>query len=164
MMNRADTEEDEQRTKIFHIEGSQRSVISIHPRRKWMHSYEYECSFELGGGVGFKGEKWTLMSTADNVWIPRTELNATHTKLVAEMDRQESMNGQFRLLVRLEIEQHPKNFGLLPTAAAVLLDVGRSGLMPCGPGCQGGETPEGEKEKGPGKGGSGTEEDGRAGE
>ena len=53
------------------------------------------------------------MSTANNAWIPHTELIATHTKLVAEMDRQESIkNGQFRQLVRREIEQHCENFGL----------------------------------------------------
>ena len=113
MMNRACTEEDERGTKIFRIEGLQRHVISIHSRRKWKNSYEYECSFELGDRIGFKGEKWTLMSTANNSWIPRAKLIATHTKLVAEMDRQESIkNGQFRQLVRREIEQHCENFGL----------------------------------------------------
>ena len=36
------------------------------------------------------------MSTADNAWIPGTELIATLAKLVAEVDRQESKkNGQF---------------------------------------------------------------------
>jgi len=53
------------------------------------------------------------MSTADNAWIPRTELIATHSKMVAEVDRQESIkNGQFRQLVRKEIEAHAANFGL----------------------------------------------------
>ncbi|KAF8249773.1 ARM repeat-containing protein [Wilcoxina mikolae CBS 423.85] len=116
-MDRANTkitEEDEQgMKKIFRIDGSQRRVISIHSRRKFKNSYEYECSFELGDNVGFKGEKWTVMSTADNAWIPRTELIATHSKLVAEVDRQESIkNGQFRQLVRKEIESHCENFGL----------------------------------------------------
>jgi elongation factor 3 len=99
--------------KVFRIEGSQRRVISIHSRRKFKNSYEYECSFELGDNVGFKGEKWTVMSTADNAWIPRTELIMTHSKMVAEVDRQESIkNGQFRQLVRKEIEAHCENFGL----------------------------------------------------
>lgn len=116
-MDRANTkitDEDELgMKKVFRIEGSQRRVISIHSRRKWKNSYEYECSFELGDNVGFKGEKWTLMSSADNAWLPRTELVATHAKLVAEVDRQESIkNGQFRQLVRKEIEQHCENFGL----------------------------------------------------
>jgi elongation factor 3 len=116
-MDRANTkitEEDELgMKKVFRIEGSQRRVISIHARRKFKNSYEYECSFELGDNVGFKGEKWTVMSTADNAWIPRTELIATHSKMVAEVDRQESIkNGQFRQLVRKEIEAHCAQFGL----------------------------------------------------
>ncbi|CCX13130.1 elongation factor [Pyronema domesticum] len=116
-MDRANTkitEEDELgMKKIFRIEGTPRRVISIHGRRKFKNSYEYECAFELGTDVGFKSEKWTLMSSADNAWIPRTELIATHAKLVAEVDRQESIkNGQFRPLVRKEIEQHCEFFGL----------------------------------------------------
>jgi len=116
-MDRANTkitEEDELgMKKVFRIEGSQRRVISVHSRRKFKNSYEYECSFELGENVGFKGEKWIVMSTADNAWIPRTELITTHAKLVAEVDRQESIkNGQFRQLVRKEIETHCEQFGL----------------------------------------------------
>ena len=110
------TEEDEMgMKKVFRIEGTLRRVISIHSRRKFKNSYEYECSFELGDMVGFKGEKWTLMSSADNAWIPRTELIASHGKMVAEVDRQESIkNGQFRQLVRKEIEIHCEQFGLDP--------------------------------------------------
>jgi elongation factor 3 len=116
-MDRANTkitESDEQSmNKIYRIEGTQRRVISIHSRRKFKNSYEYECSFTLGENVGQKGEKWIVMSSADNAWIPRTELVATHTKMVAEVDRAESIKaGQFRQLVRKEIEAHCEQFGL----------------------------------------------------
>ena len=87
MKDRANTEEDEQGTKIFRIEVSQRRVISIHSRRRWKNSYEHECSFERSDRIGFKGENWTLMLTADNTWIPPTELIATQTMLVAEVYR-----------------------------------------------------------------------------
>ena len=66
--------------------------------------------------------------------------------------------------MRLEIERHCENLDLLPSAAVVLLDRGRNGLRPCGLGFQGVENPDSEEEKGPGKGGNGTEEGGRAGE
>lgn len=99
--------------KIFRIEGTQRRVISIHARRKFKNSYEYECSFSLGDNVGEKNEKWTVMSSADNAWIPRTELVASHAKMVAEVDRAESIKaGNFRPLIRKEIEIHCANFGL----------------------------------------------------
>ncbi|TGZ78531.1 hypothetical protein EX30DRAFT_350928 [Ascodesmis nigricans] len=116
-MDRANTkitDDDEQAmNKIFRIEGTQRRVISIHARRKFKNSYEYECSFSLGDNVGMKGEKWTVMSSADNAWIPRTELVTSHAKLVAEVDRAESIKaGNFRQLIRKEIEAHCANFGL----------------------------------------------------
>ena len=98
-MDRANTKitkEDEQGTKNSRVKDSQCRVISIHSRGKWKNSCEYEGSFEIGNRIRFKGEKWTLMSTADNAWIPRTELIATHSMLVAE-DRQELIkNGQLR--------------------------------------------------------------------
>merc|ERR1712098_225604 len=62
--------------KIYKIEGSQRRVIGIHSRRKFKNSYEYECSFALGENVGMKNERWIPMMTADNAWIPRTEILA----------------------------------------------------------------------------------------
>lgn len=116
-MDRANTkitDDDElAMNKIFRIEGTQRRVISISSRRKFKNSYEYECSFTLGENVGIKGEKWIVMSTSDNAWIPRTELITSHTKLVAEVDRAESIKaGQFRPLVRKEIEIHCSNFGI----------------------------------------------------
>ncbi|CUS12761.1 unnamed protein product [Tuber aestivum] len=116
-MDRANTkitDDDEQAmNKIFRIEGSQRRVISISSRRKFKNSYEYECSFTLGENVGQKGEKWIVMSTSDNAWIPRTELIASHAKMVAEIDRAESIKaGQFRQLIRKEIEAHCAQFGL----------------------------------------------------
>ncbi|TEY34334.1 hypothetical protein BOTCAL_0635g00020 [Botryotinia calthae] len=112
--NKIVTDEDEKAMdKIYKIEGSQRRVIGIHSRRKFKNSYEYECSFALGENVGMKNERWVPMMTADNAWIPRTEILASHQKMVAEVDQKEALaSGQFRPLVRKEIEQHCANFGL----------------------------------------------------
>jgi elongation factor 3 len=112
--NKIITDEDEKAMdKIYKVEGSQRRVIGIHSRRKFKNSYEYECSFALGENVGLKNEKWTPMMTADNVWIPRSEIMASHSKMVADVDQKEALaSGQFRPLVRKEIEAHCANFGL----------------------------------------------------
>jgi elongation factor 3 len=112
--NKIVTEDDEKAMdKIYRIEGTQRKVIGIHSRRKFKNSYEYECSFSLGENVGMKNEKWTPMMTADNAWIPRNELIVSHQKMVAEVDQKEALaSGQFRPLVRKEIEAHCANFGL----------------------------------------------------
>ena len=112
--NKIVTDEDEQAmNKIYKIDGSLRRVIGIHSRRKFKNSYEYECSFVLGENVGQKNEKWTPMMTADNAWIPRSEILASHQKQVAEVDQKEALaSGQFRPLVRKEIEAHCANFGL----------------------------------------------------
>ena len=112
--NKIVTNEDEKAMdKIYKVDGSQRRVIGIHSRRKFKNSYEYECSFVLGENVGQKNEKWTPMMTADNAWIPRTEILASHQKMVAEVDQKEALaSGQFRPLVRKEIEAHCANFGL----------------------------------------------------
>lgn len=112
--NKIITEDDvNAMNKIYKIEGTQRRVIGIHARRKFKNSYEYECSFTLGENVGMKNEKWTVMSTSDNAWLPRTELLQSHAKLVAEVDTKEAIaSGQFRPLVRKEIEAHCENFGL----------------------------------------------------
>lgn len=112
--NKQITEDDEKAMdKIFRIEGTQRKVIGINARRKFKNSYEYECSFALGDNVGMKNERWTPMMTADNAWIPRNELIASHAKMVAEVDQKEALaSGQFRPLVRKEIEAHCANFGL----------------------------------------------------
>src|SRR5690606_28627490 len=60
-----------------------------------------------------KNEKWTVMSTSDNAWLPRTELLQSHATLVAEADTKEAIaSGQFRALVRREMEAHCENFGL----------------------------------------------------
>jgi len=112
--NKIVTDEDEKAMdKIYKIDGTQRRVISIHSRRKFKNSYEYECAFKLGENVGLKNEKWTPMMTADNAWIPRSEILVSHSKMVAEVDQKEALaSGQFRPLVRKEIEQHCANFGL----------------------------------------------------
>lgn len=112
--NKIVTEDDEKAMdKIYKIEGTQRRVIGIHARRKFKNSYEYECSFALGENIGQKNEKWTPMMSADNAWIPRSEILASHQKLVAEVDQKEALaSGQFRPLIRREIEQHGANFGL----------------------------------------------------
>ncbi|KAI2464272.1 armadillo-type protein [Annulohypoxylon bovei var. microspora] len=112
--NKIITEDDEKAMdKIFKVEGSQRRVIGINSRRKFKNSYEYECSFALGENVGMKNERWVPMMTADNAWLPRTELLGSHQKMVAEVDMKEALaSGQFRALVRKEIESHCANFGL----------------------------------------------------
>nr|POE61073.1 elongation factor 3 [Quercus suber] len=112
--NKIVTEEDEKAMdKIYRIEGTQRRVIGVHSRRKFKNSYEYECSFALGDNIGLKNEKWTPMMTADNAWIPRNELIVSHQKMVADVDQKEALaSGQFRPLVRKEIEAHCTNFGL----------------------------------------------------
>jgi elongation factor 3 len=112
--NKIITDEDEKAMdKIYRVEGTQRRVIGVHSRRKFKNSYEYECSFALGENVGMKNEKWTPMMTADNAWIPRSEILASHGKLVADVDQKEALaSGQFRPLVRKEIEAHCANFGL----------------------------------------------------
>lgn len=51
--------------------------------------------------------------SAENAWIPRGELLESHGKMVAEVDQKEALaSGQFRPLVRKEIESHCANFGL----------------------------------------------------
>jgi elongation factor 3 len=112
--NKIITDDDEKAMdKIYRIDGTQRRVIGIHSRRKFKNSYEYECSFALGENVGMKNEKWTPMMTADNAWIPRNEIMQSHQKMVAEVDQKEALaSGQFRPLVRKEIESHCANFGL----------------------------------------------------
>ncbi|GFF32680.1 elongation factor 3 [Aspergillus lentulus] len=112
--NKIVTEDDEKAMdKIYKIEGTFRRVIGIHARRKFKNSYEYECSFALGENIGMKSEKWTPMMSNDNAWIPRSEIIQSHAKMVAEVDQKEALaSGQFRPLVRKEIEVHCANFGL----------------------------------------------------
>ncbi|PWY96288.1 elongation factor [Aspergillus sclerotioniger CBS 115572] len=112
--NKIVTDEDEKAMdKIYKIEGQPRRVIGIHSRRKFKNSYEYECSFLLGDNIGMKSEKWTPMMTSDNAWIPRSDIIQSHAKMVAEVDQKEALaSGQFRPLVRKEIEAHCEQFGL----------------------------------------------------
>lgn len=112
--NKVITEADEKAMdKVFKIEGTQRRIIGINSRRKFKNSYEYECSCAIGENVGMKNERWTPMMSADNVWLPRNELLASHQKMVADVDMKEALaSGQFRPLVRKEIEAHCANFGL----------------------------------------------------
>jgi elongation factor 3 len=112
--NKIITEADEKAMdKIFKVEGTQRRVIGINARRKFKNSYEYECSFAIGENIGMKNERWVPMMSADNAWLPRSELLASHQKMVADVDMKEALaSGQFRPLVRKEIESHCANFGL----------------------------------------------------
>lgn len=114
--NKIITDDDEKAAeKIFNIHGTQRRVVNIISRRKFKNSYEYECCFSIGENVGMKGERWTVMMTADNEWLPRSQLLASHQKMVADIDMKEALaSGQFRPLVRKEIESHCENFGLDP--------------------------------------------------
>ncbi|EPE10892.1 elongation factor 3 [Ophiostoma piceae UAMH 11346] len=112
--NKIITEEDEAAmNKVFRIGDTFRRVIGINSRRKFKNSYEYECSFALGENLGMKNERWVPMMSADNEWLPRTELLASHQKMVADVDMKEALaSGQFRPLVRKEIETHCSNFGM----------------------------------------------------
>ncbi|KAL3490438.1 armadillo-type protein [Aspergillus germanicus] len=112
--NKIVTEDDEKAMlKIYKIEGTPRRVIGVHSRRKFKNTYEYECSFSLGENIGMKSEKWTPMMTSDNAWIPRGDIMESHSKQVAEVDQKEALaSGQFRPLVRKEIEAHCAQFGL----------------------------------------------------
>lgn len=112
--NKIITDDDEKAMdKIYNIEGTQRRVIGIHSRRKFKNTYEYECSFALGENIGFKQERWIPMMTNDNAWIPRNEIIQSHAKMVAEVDQKEALaSGQFRPLVRKEIEAHCAQFGI----------------------------------------------------
>ncbi|KAL2811648.1 armadillo-type protein [Aspergillus granulosus] len=112
--NKIVTADDEKAMlKIYKIDGTPRRVIGVHGRRKFKNTYEYECSFSLGENLGMKSEKWTPMMTADNAWIPRSEIMESHSKQVAEVDQKEALaSGQFRPLVRKEIEAHCAQFGL----------------------------------------------------
>lgn len=112
--NKIITEADEKAMdKVFNIEGTQRRVIGINSRRKFKNSYEYECSYALGENIGLKNERWVPMMTADNTWLPRNEILGSHQKMVADVDMKEALaSGQFRPLVRKEIESHCANFGL----------------------------------------------------
>ncbi|OJJ80746.1 putative translation elongation factor eEF-3 [Aspergillus glaucus CBS 516.65] len=112
--NKIITDDDEKAMdKIYNINDTQRRVIGIHSRRKFKNTYEYECSFALGENVGFKQERWVPMMTSDNAWIPRTEIMQSHSKMVADVDQKEALaSGQFRPLVRKEIEAHCAQFGL----------------------------------------------------
>jgi len=127
--NKIVTEEDEKAMdKIYQVEGSFRRVIGIHSRRKFKNTYEYEISWSLGDNIGMKSEKWTPLMSADNTWLPRSEIIVSHPKQVADVDQKEALaSGQFRPLVRKEIEQHCANFGLEAELVSHSQMVGLSG-------------------------------------
>ena len=109
------TEEDEKaQLKVYRIEGRSFRVMSVLARRKLKNSYEYECSFSEGTMVGTKQEKWSdVLSSSENKWISRSELMSSHQKAMADVDMKEALaSGQFRALVRREIEQHCEGFGI----------------------------------------------------
>ncbi|KAG4304816.1 hypothetical protein PORY_001869 [Pneumocystis oryctolagi] len=108
------TENDELlMNKIFKINGTNRRIKEIHSRRKFKNTYEYECSFLLGENVGEKNERWIPLNSTDNAWLPRGELIESHFKMLAEIDLKEALkSGNFRPLIRKEIEKHCENFGL----------------------------------------------------
>ncbi|CAI7651798.1 unnamed protein product [Penicillium manginii] len=112
--NKIVTEDDEKAMdKIYKVEGTMRRVVGIHSRRKFKNTYEYEISWALGDNIGMKSEKWVPMMSNENTWLPRSEIIVSHSKQVAEVDQKEALaSGQFRPLVRKEIEQHCANFGL----------------------------------------------------
>ncbi|KAJ5908229.1 Elongation factor 3 [Penicillium taxi] len=112
--NKIVTEQDEKAMeKIYRVNDTFRRVIGIHSRRKFKNTYEYEISWSIGDNIGMKSEKWTPLMSADNTWLPRSEIMESHSKQVAEVDQKEALaSGQFRPLVRKEIEQHCANFGL----------------------------------------------------
>ncbi|CAN6635598.1 elongation factor 3B [Trichomonascus vanleenenianus] len=112
--NRKVNENDEENMKrIFKVEGTQRRIKSVESRRKFKNSYEYECSFFLGENIGMKNERWIPMGSVDNAWIPRNELIDSHAKMVAEVDLKAATEaGDFRPLVRKEIEVHCEMLGL----------------------------------------------------
>ena len=118
-LDRADkvmTKEDEQGLlKMFKSpeDGTQRRVIAIESRRKLKNSYEYFCQTLKGVDVGLKSEKWLPTLTADNIWLSRNELIDSHSKMVSEQDQKEALAaGNFRPLVRKEIEAHCAQLGL----------------------------------------------------
>ncbi|KAL3462296.1 armadillo-type protein [Aspergillus heterothallicus] len=112
--NKIVTDDDEKAMlKIYKIDGTPRRVVNVLSRRKYKNTYEYECSFLLGENLGMKSEKWTPMMSTDNAWIPRGDIMESHQKAVAEVDQKEALaSGQFRPLVRKEIEAHCAQFGL----------------------------------------------------
>ena len=112
--NKIVTDADEENMKkIYKVDNTQRRVVSVLSRRKFKNSYEYEISWELGENVGQKNERWTPMMSADNSWLPRSEIMQSHQKDVAKVDMNEALaSGQFRALVRREVEAHCANFGL----------------------------------------------------
>ncbi|KAF3065882.1 Elongation factor 3B [Daldinia childiae] len=112
--NKIITEDDEKAMdKIFKVEGSQRRSLVFTAVESSRTATSTSALLPLGENVGMKNERWVPMMTADNAWLPRTELLGSHQKMVAEVDMREALaSGQFRPLVRKEIETHCANFGL----------------------------------------------------
>ena len=116
--NRQLTEADEEamKKKVWRVEGTIRKILSINSRRKLKNSYEYEISWLLVNNHGMKNESTTPMMTADNTWVPRTELlESGFSKMVAEVDLKEALkSGNFRPLTKKAIEEHCQLLGLEP--------------------------------------------------
>jgi len=77
------------------------------------NSYEYLCQTTKAENYGLKNEKWIPMMSAENIWLSRNDLIDSHSKMVAEQDQKEALAaGNFRPLVRKEIEAHCAQLGL----------------------------------------------------
>ncbi|BFZ56408.1 translational elongation factor EF-1 alpha [Savitreella phatthalungensis] len=109
-----EADEDAMKNKVWRVEGTVRKILAINSRRKLKNSYEYEISWLLVNNHGMKSESTTPMMTADNTWLPRTELlESGFSKMVAEVDLKEALkSGNFRPLTKKAIEEHCQLLGL----------------------------------------------------
>lgn len=87
--------------EVYVHEGVKRIIDEIVARKKLKNTFQYEVSFKN-------------MSSADNIWIPRADLEARgFIKQIMAFDAREAQKlGLNRPLVRKEIENHFEDFGL----------------------------------------------------